>query len=167
MNKVFRLGEFNEENLDEFISFVNKYPDDKWNIIVNCSGGSNWIYDQFLYLLNLNKDKTTLIIGEISSNGFCLFLNFKGEIILTSSANGMYHLSCTYPSILVNGKNKVSAKSNYEIVSNREMKHIYNSQIMECKKFMTEKELTELKKGHDMYYAYTDLKRILKKIKSL
>jgi hypothetical protein len=81
------------EPVNKLLDFINS-NDDQITILVECSGGYNYLFDYLIYFLNLNQERIILMAGsQISSNGFNIFYQFKGKRIVGDDTFALVHKS--------------------------------------------------------------------------
>lgn len=90
--KFFTIEKFDNEGLDKFTNFVNKYPDDEQiHIFLNSNWGESPIRDAYVLVINSFKNKFSLSVLIASSSAFLLTLEIKCEIHILKNAYAMSH----------------------------------------------------------------------------
>lgn len=163
MNIVrYTLGDFESENIDEFINFMNQHdPEtvDRLTIYLKSGGGYKWAKDAILDVLKDYKNIQIYVI-EACSAAFELLMDFDGKIIISDHGYGMYHSSNV--KIVYNAGMKLPELSFGTIleVMCSEEKDRLNVILSELKFTKKEKEL--ILRGDDVYFDAHRMKALFK-----
>lgn len=153
------LVEFEYDNFDNFIDFINSVDTSKdyiINIYLTCKGGYTHVMDMMVNLLNKYNHQIYASIAE--SAGFEFLYRTTGPIIFTKRSRGMFHTGKIGITFRDNNKLDELAKiqmkeSSYEMKANKE--------IMKNLKF-TKKEKKAILSNKDVYFDHKRLKELFK-----
>jgi len=169
--KVFILEDLEEDQLKKFIEFSNaNWDDEQWIIFIDSSGGSVWIAETILNILNKKaleqkNSIVTLHIARAYSCAFSIAFRFKGNINILDSSRGMYHLSSFKDEQFSNNKHSRINEGNYSQMIKDSMLDVYKDTLQFASLFMTLKELQMYKKGKQIFFSSERMKEIAKKLK--
>lgn len=100
----FYLG--NDISPDTTKAFLEKLESsEKLTVYISSSGGECYASEAIMDAMNNNKEKIEVVAcGNLSSNAFWLFFNFKGKRDILSHATGMFHYCGSNKRIMENGR---------------------------------------------------------------
>jgi len=154
-------GEIDYKMFDTLIeSFNNLLEEDILHIYFTSEGGLTLVKDAILDFINNNKDRIKITFyGEIFSGAMDIFLKASCEKNVLKHTRGMIHFS--YQSVEVNESG--NPYTPYGIFSVRELKnyHIETLKFLKSIK-LTEKELSLIKEGKDVYFSHKRLLGLIK-----
>lgn len=154
--KYFHLhGELNNESLASFYNFLNQYETEDCTISIRSGGGMTCVAKSIINAINSRKETVTLICHEAYSGAFEIFYSSNCKKILAETCKGMYHLSAAKMWMIAN--KQPFEDEDKVIVKNWEESSCQSEFV---KKFMTKKELSEFKKGNDVYFTFKRMKEI-------
>lgn len=154
--KYFHLhGELNNESLESFYNFLNQYDTEDCTISIMSGGGSTCVAKSIINALNLKRESVTLVCHEVYSGAFEIFYRTKCKKILAETCKGLYHLSAA--KMWVSANKRPFEKEDRIIAKNWKES---TCQLDFVKQFMTKKELSEFKKGNDVYFTFKRMKEI-------
>lgn len=156
-NKYYILdGQINSESCHKLIDFINT-NEGRLVIAINSTGGELSHSEFILRALNDNADRISLVaIERINSCAFSLFYEFNGARSMITPVHGMHHYG--YRDITINDDGRPSYAS--DKITKRQVVFYKKRSIDFAKKFMTKKELRELKRGWDVYFDFDRMKEI-------
>lgn len=156
--KYFHInGKIDEILLDKFIEFMNCNQEGDITIIINSGGGKSILATMLIDIININKDRISLVAAGIYSAAFEIFYFSKCYKYIIEHSVGMYHLGYVVDiSIAIDGKIKFDEDIN-----------IYNNFKLDkahfVKTFMTKTELRKFNKREDIYFTFKRLTEIFPK----
>lgn len=162
--KYFSMANpINEELLEKFLGFYNQYQSEPCKIILNTRGGSTYISDIFISMINEMPD-VTLLIHAAYSSGFEIAYNAKCKKQLSKTARGMYHLGKADMSLAIDSKPYYDEDINHAKGFVVEMK----ASNMLAKKVMTKAEFNSYKvKRDEVWFDFKRMKQIFPDAKIL
>lgn len=134
-------------------AFNNLIKGDNLHIYFTCpNGGSADISEAIIDFINKNKEYIGMTFyGELFSSGMVIFLATECYKIILPFTRGMYHFSWQEMSISETGK----PSTEYDIFSMKEMKKAKDKSLAFLKKTkLSEKEISTIKKGKDVYFSH-------------
>jgi hypothetical protein len=161
--KYFNLsGTIDDSILTRFLDFYNQNNQDEITIVIDSGGGRVACSNVILSIVNDNPAKFTLLnIGSFSS-AFCIFYYAKCKKLLSKGSIGMIHMAMV-KDVIVDERGKYPYPSDECNVKNA----IAMSDKRWCRKFMTEKEFSDYKKGKDVYFTFKRMKEIFPAAKTI
>lgn len=144
------------ELLDKFINIVNNPDNEKIVIYLNSGGGSPFVSDVMIDIINKNINRFVIIANDlIGSSAFDLFFKSKCDRRIMPGTIGMYHQSYSSIDISENHKPAYQIDKAYYVRMN---KVFYPEGIEFVSKLgLTKKEFKHYKNGDDLYFQYDRL----------
>jgi hypothetical protein len=158
MKLLFHDQSFDKEMLEKIFDAYNSQHKNI-HIYLSSDGGSAWILDLMVEIINIDPDRFTLTgYNELSSSAFEFYIKAKCSKELLPGTIGMYHQSTR--EIHINDKGKPAYNSDAAFLKRK--KNIFWPTLMEFidKCELTKKEKNKIKKGDDVYFQYNRFKEI-------
>jgi hypothetical protein len=126
-------------------------------LAMDSQGGIKAFADLMLHALNQNKDRVTIIVlAGVGSCGFDIFYGFQGVRKLTFGCMGMTHYSSRSIDIHPNG----AAAYTEGVCHKKNLKAYKDRELEVLGQFATPSEITQFKKGWDVYFSFERMKEI-------
>jgi len=155
--KYFHIdSKIDKELLNKFLDFCNSNGEDEWTIIIYTVGGWVCMGKTILRIINLRKDKVTLILHEAYSSGFYIFYEAKCKKVMCSNGKGMIHIASAEMSVDADCNPRYSEDAC--IIKN--WKQSKKEDDNWAKSFLTNKEFKKYKKGVEVYFTSKRMKQI-------
>lgn len=155
--KYFHIDcKIDKDLLNRFFDFCNANGEDEWTIIIYTVGGWICMGKTILRIINLRKDKVTLILHEAYSSGFYIFYEAKCKKVMCSNGKGMIHKAAAEMFIDTDRKPRYSEDAC--IIKN--WKHSKKEDDEWANKFLTKKEFKKYKNGNEVYLTAKRMKQI-------
>lgn len=158
MKSFYYTDVINSESAQKVISFIE---DNKGLLTIYlCNGGGeNWATNALADCLALNHKRITIkALGEISSNAFKLFFDFKGKREILPDTIGMYHQSMKKMDMAENGMPTYVD----DLIYRKKMRKNYPETLEWCKKLGFNKtEMRKLREGKDVWFTEERLRELL------
>lgn len=146
---------------DKIINSLNQLkPGEKLFIYLCTEGGDVEVAESIVHIINNNVDIIEMVgYGKLYSAGFNIFFRCLCHKIILHGTVGMCHYS--YIAVNLNENGTVSDKA--DRMNKMWLKNQRQYTIEFCKNLnMTEKEITEIKKGGDVYFLFNRMQDFLK-----
>lgn len=158
---ILLKGEVEPEMAQQLVYALNNLQkEEKLDVYLSSSGGSVFVAELILDLVNRHKDKITLYgYGDISSSAFDLFFLSECEKILVGNPVGMYHQS----TVEIRVNEHKTPQTNYDKMRLRLEADVYRKITTDTCKLtgMTSKETKEINRGLDVYFTPIRMKEML------
>lgn len=157
--KYFRIdGELTDEVTDKLVEFFNTYTEDKKIVYLSSPGGSVYHAEVITDILNLNKLKTTLVLGEyLYSSAVCVAFDFQGnKRFLPQGTLSMLHFTNVDVSARdLHDENSLASVQVKEVA-------MLNAKLLEKYfKFLTHTELELVQKGKEVWLESERTKKLI------
>ena len=155
------IRDVDDEMFNDLINAVNSLPDEEdLTIYLSTDGGSALVSMRICDLIEQNRDRIELIAaGEIYSAGFEIFFKSKCRRRIVSGTYGMYHTSRLTVQIDVH-KRPTNEDNRQVLLWGKNYKT--NDMLTFCSTLpLTKAELSNLKKGVDVYFTYERIQEFL------
>lgn len=153
--KYFQIdGKIDEAMLNKFIDFCNQYETEECTIIVNSGGGKSTISTVMLHIINLNKQRFTLVSAGVYSAAFYIFYFAKCKRKIVIGSLGMIHKEYI---------DDVYINSNYKAIYPTDKCQIKNLKSIDDSwvyTFLTKKEAKQYKNSEDIYCTFERMTEI-------
>lgn len=166
---ILKINEkISEETVDKLVSFYNGFDPktgEKALIYFASRGGGYSAMEAMIDLINIYAEHT-IIVGYymLASCGFELFFKVKCKKQFAGGCMGMYHQSCIGVDMNENWKPEYKEDEAKEKYMKGFMKPQTLSLCSELK--FTEKELSEIKKGNDVWFQPERMNEFLNVVSS-
>ncbi len=149
------------DTVNKLIECLNELEiKEKLYIYFSSEGGDAFSEEAFIHIINNNIEIIELVgYGNLMSSGFSLFFRFEGYKILLPGTIGMFHQTRMETSISeFNNVNQTKNKADRDWMK-LQRQYIINF----CNNLkMTNKEISDIKKGKDVYFQYNRMQELLK-----
>lgn len=133
---------------------------EEYIIYLQSEGGSVWLSDYIIDMINIHKEKTTLVIlGFLASSAVNIFLESECKKVIKDSAYLMIHKM--YIKAYITGVKNNDEDGN--VISQeleKQNKQMLNKYISSFK--LNELEINKFKRGEDIYISSKRMKKLFK-----
>jgi hypothetical protein len=157
--KYFLFDKCFDDQIKEFISFINENTDDQINIILDNLGGKTAYASIIIKMINdfdtkRFNSKFTITGNRLFSSGFVIFTKATCKKFILKDAIGAFHKArFSNIDLLTNGKPVWDSD-----IAQLSSKSLNEDSI--SLEFMTKAELKKYNRGDDVYFNYERLKEI-------
>lgn len=156
--KYFILKKFDDDSLEEFVTFCNDAGDIRKHILMDCTGGNLAVSNCFLSLINEDPvDYKLTAYGAVASAAFDFLIHVKCYKTITDQAVGIIHL----PGRDLHTRD-LRDKDSFEYwLSQNETQESYDNAMEFYKNYLTQDELDIVSQGKEVFIKASRLKEML------
>lgn len=159
-------GTIEDSTIEKLIEAYNNLKvEDELYIYLNSRGGTYSAAEAIIHLINRKANRTSLFaFGQLHSCAFEIFFLAKCKKEIIGNCLGMYHQSTT--KVIIDENNKTPYTEDKAVVINQ-TKHMKKTTLRVCEHVgMTDKEISQISKGKDVYFQPDRLREFLEISKS-
>ena len=158
MNYFYLGNDFNEDVAKSLLEKIE--ASNELTIYLSSNGGQCYASEAMLDALNENHKRINIkVVGDLTSNAFWIFFNFKGKREILGHSTGIYHYCGSKRRIMENGRMEYADE---KLMAKEDKRRIKLSRQWCLDLGFNKAEMRKMESGDTLFFGYDRLNELLK-----